>query len=304
MKKQEKLVDFLNYLELQKRYSSLTIAAYKADIEAFKIFVETTYSVESWTSVTSFMVRDWLASFKMEKYASKSILRKKSSVQSFFKFLRKKGIIDVNPTSLLPKIKTEKRLVHYASEKEMNALFAHVHFPDNYQGQLEHLVLHLLYMTGMRVSELTHLKANDIDYYQKNIKLFGKGNKERLVPLSDNTIVFLKAFEQSKSQLTTPRKISSSQLFLSRQGKPLTRQAVYLICKKYLSTVTNLNKKSPHVLRHTFASHLLHNDAELGAIKELLGHSSLAATQVYTHTDMTKIKQTYKKSHPRTERKS
>ena len=288
------LNSFLDYLLFQKRYSKHTIIAYKKDVEDFFLFMTDAYDSNNVKHITSVMVRTWLAKLKEENITSKSINRKISSLKSFFKFLMMEGVVDSTPMSTIISPKINKRLPIYVEQKDMQTLFEYVEFPDTFYGQTERLIMQLFYSTGFRVSELINLKISQVDFSNNNIKVLGKGNKERIIPAHKNLL------DQLKNYLSRKLEASSSDLiFTSEKGKPLYAKQVYNIVKKYLALVTTVQKKSPHILRHSFATHLTNNGADLNAVKELLGHSSLAATQVYTHNSIEKLKEVFKKAHPK-----
>jgi integrase/recombinase XerC len=241
------------------------------------------------------MIRTWLAKLKEESITSKSINRKISSLKSFFKFLMKEGVIDTTPMSTIISPKINKRLPVYVEEKDMQMLFKYVEFPTNYVGQTDRLIMELFYNTGFRVSELINLKISQVDFSNNYIKVLGKGNKERIIPVQATLLNNLKDYISKKNA----EEQSNDLIFTSDKGKPLYARQVYNIVKKYLALVTTVQKKSPHILRHSFATHLTNNGADLNAVKELLGHSSLAATQVYTHNSIEKLKEVFRKSHPK-----
>ena len=289
------LNSFLDYLRFQKRYSKHTIIAYKKDLEDFFLFIADGYESMDVKLITSAIVRTWLARLKEENITSKSINRKISSLKSFFKFLLKEGVIDATPMSTITSPKINKRLPIYIEEKDVQTLFEYVEFPHNYTGQAERLIMQLFYNTGFRVSELINLKISQIDFSNNYIKVLGKGNKERIIPVHKDLLYKLKDFISKKAVEAK----SNDLIFTSEKGKPMYAKQVYNIVKKYLSLVTTVQKKSPHILRHSFATHLTNNGADLNAVKELLGHSSLAATQVYTHNSIEKLKEVFKKAHPK-----
>lgn len=285
---------FLNYLRFQKRYSKHTIIAYKKDLEDFFLFLFNEFDFKETETISSVMVRSWLAKLKEENIASKSINRKVSSLKSFFKFLMKEGIVDATPMSIISSPKINKRLPVYVEEKDIKMLFEYVEFPENWNGNTEKLVLNCFYNTGMRVSELTQLKINQVDFSNSSIKVLGKGNKERIIPVQQKLLSDLKDYISKR-----PVEAQGSNIFVSEKGKPLYARQVYNIVNKYLALVTTVQKKSPHILRHSFATHLTNNGADLNAVKELLGHSSLASTQVYTHNSIEKLKEVFRKAHPK-----
>jgi integrase/recombinase XerC len=288
---------FLDHLQYQRRYSPHTVLAYRNDLFAFFDFLEHTYSLYTPADVTPSIVRSWLASLKEEGMTAKSINRKISSLKSFFKFQIRQGSVKSSPLTTLVTPKIKKRLPRFVDEKDTSALFAHVEFPDDWQGKTHRLILEIFYHTGIRQAELVHLRESQVDVGNRSLKVLGKGNKERILPLNEKLMAAIGDYMAAKSSfLETPE---PSWLLLNDKGRKLYPRYVYNVVKKYLSLVTTIDKKSPHVLRHTFATHLMNNGAELNAVKELLGHSSLAATQVYTHNSIEKLKNIHKKAHPR-----
>jgi integrase/recombinase XerC len=286
--------DFLNYLRFEKRYSQHTIISYQNDLEQFLSFLITDFDAPHLKNVTAAIVRTWLAGLKeAEKLTAKSINRKISTLKSFFKFLMREGIVETTPMGIINGPKINKRLPVYVEEKDIKTLFDYVEFPDDWKGRTEKLVLQLFYATGMRVSELINLKTSQLDKAYSHIKVLGKGNKERIIPVSKVLVHALEDYIKAKPA-NAPENI-----FVNEKGKPLYARQVYNLVRKNLSLITTVNKKSPHILRHSFATHLTNNGAELNAVKELLGHSSLAATQVYTHNSIEKLKEVFKKAHPK-----
>lgn len=288
---------FLNYLSFEKRYSQHTIVSYRNDLEQFFSYISSQYQAADLNEIAGTYVRSWLAQLKEDKITAKSINRKASSLKSFFKYHLKTGQIKSTPMWLVNTPKVGKRLPEFVKEQDMDNLFAYMEFPDTWQGKTDRLLLALFYQTGMRLSELVNLKESQVDFSKQVIKVLGKGNKERVVPVAETLLNELKDYQQQKRQLM--EKPETGFLFVLESGKKLYAKYVYLSVKKYLSAITTLNKKSPHILRHTFATHLTNNGADLNAVKELLGHSSLAATQVYTHNNIEKLKEAHKKAHPR-----
>jgi integrase/recombinase XerC len=286
---------FLNYLRFEKRYSRHTLISYETDLTAFFDYIVMQYGETPLASLTHSFIRSWLASLKDEGLSAKTINRKISALKSFFKFQLKAGLVRQSPMTRIVSPKNEKRLPNFVADKDIKTLFDHVSFPDNRQGRSERLLLLVFYQTGMRLSEVISLKDTQVNAANHTLKVLGKGNKERVVPMSPGLLEEIKAL-QAERRLEFP---GSEQLFLSGKGKPFQPRAVYSIVRKYLSLVTTIEKRSPHVLRHSFATHLTNNGADLNAIKELLGHSSLASTQVYTHNTIEKLKNIYKKAHPK-----
>ncbi len=242
------------------------------------------------------IIRSWLAELKGEdNLTAKSINRKISTLRSYFKYQMKVGALSQTPMTTIVAPKISKRLPLFVKEKEVELLFDHVEFSDDWNGKTQRLVLQLFYATGMRLSELIQLKEEQADVYYSQVKVLGKGNKERIIPVSKELMVELQAYCASK----TAEMKTIHNLFVTEKGKPLQPRTVYGFVKEKLSTVTTMEKRSPHVLRHTFATHLMNNGADLNAVKELLGHSSLAATQVYTHNTIEKLKEVHKLAHPK-----
>ncbi|MBC7534197.1 MAG: tyrosine-type recombinase/integrase [Ferruginibacter sp.] len=294
---QEHIQSFLDYLKYQKRYSRHTIVSYQTDLLAFFDYLEVQYQETSPENVKPAFVRSWLADTKAKGISSKTISRKVSTLRSFFKQQLKQGIILVSPMATVISPKIGKRLPQYVEKKDMETLFDHVEFPADWNGFTERIVIQLLYNTGMRKAELINLKETQVDTFNVALKVLGKGSKERIIPVSKEMIAALKQYISQK-QLTIPD-ADQSCLLVNEQGRKLDPKYVYSFVKKYLSLVTTIDKRSPHILRHTFATHLMNNGADLNAVKELLGHSSLAATQIYTHNSIEKLKDVHKKAHPK-----
>jgi integrase/recombinase XerC len=288
---------FLDYLQFQKRYSQHTVISYKNDLSAFFKFLKDEFDNPALGEIAPSFVRSWLASLKEHGMESKSINRKISALKSFFKYQLKQGLIASTPMTTIISPKVKKRLPKYVEEKDINTLFQYVEFPDTWEGKTDRLILELFYNTGMRRAELAGLKESSIDKGNSTIKVLGKGNKERILPVSAALMSSIAQYISAKrKELKTFDEI---QLLVSEQGKKLDPRHIYNIVVKYLSMVTTIDKKSPHVLRHSFATHLMNNGADLNAVKELLGHSSLAATQIYTHNTIEKLKDIHKKAHPK-----
>lgn len=288
---------FLDYLKFQKRYSQHTIISYENDLQSFSDFIIATFGETDVNQVNASFIRSWLASLKEGGMESKSINRKISSLKSFFKYQLREGNISISPMTTIVSPKIKKRLPQFVDEKEVAVLFNHVEFPGDWKGSTERLIMSLFYNTGMRQAELVSLKEKQVDKSNRAIKVLGKGNKERVIPISVELMGMLQDYLASKRNLL--ESYDEENVLVNEKGKKLQPRYVYDVVKHYLSMVTTINKRSPHVLRHTFATHLLNNGAELNAVKELLGHSSLAATQVYTHNTIEKLKDVYKKAHPK-----
>jgi integrase/recombinase XerC len=287
---------FLDYLKFEKRYSRHTLLSYETDLIAFFDFMVTQFGETALPQISHMLVRSWLASLKDAGLSAKSINRKISTLKSFFKFQIKAGIIKQTPMAKVVAPKNEKRLPNFVADKDVQTLFAHVEFPDTWKGATERLLLLLFYQTGMRLSEALGLTEGSVSFSTSTIKVLGKGGKERIIPLHPQLKSEIQVYLR-KRQAEVPG--AAGALFVTEKGKPLSPRSVYSSVRHYLSLITTIQKRSPHVLRHTFATHLMNNGADLNAVKELLGHSSLAATQVYTHNTIEKLKTIYKNAHPK-----
>ncbi|MDX1943111.1 MAG: tyrosine-type recombinase/integrase [Saprospiraceae bacterium] len=287
---------FLQYLQYEKRFSEHTVLAYKKDTEQFFTFLKDIYSLASAEEVRHFHIRSWVIHLLEQSLTPRSIRRKLSTLKTYFRFLIKHKHIQENPMQKVTIPQMGKRLPVYVQEQEMEQLFANVEFPNDYSGQRDRFLLELLYTTGMRRSELIHLKTTDVDLGRSVLRVLGKGNKERLIPFGEAIRKELLQYLDIR-KLTFPN--ADTHLFLTDKGTPLYPKLVYNVVKRYLSLVTTVEQRSPHVLRHSFATHLLDHGADLNAIKELLGHANLAATQIYTHNSIEKLRQVYEQAHPK-----
>lgn len=288
--------EFLNHLRYQKRFSQHTIVSYQNDLINFFDFAEVEFAISDLNDVKPPIIRSWLSKLKAGSLASKSINRKISTLKSFYKYQIKSGRVIENPAGGIASLKVARRLPAFVEEKDIATLFEHVEFTDDWQGETDRLLLQLLYQTGMRLSELINLKASNIDTGNNNIKVLGKGNKERVIPVSPVLTGQLLTYLQNKKQIDHA---DQQYLLVNIKGKKLYPKYVYNTVKRYLGSVTTNQRKSPHVLRHSFATHLTNNGADINAVKELLGHSSLAATQIYTSNSIEKLKDIHKRSHPK-----
>ncbi|MBO73061.1 MAG: hypothetical protein CMD35_05515, partial [Flavobacteriales bacterium] len=265
--------DFLNHIAKEKRYSDHTVTGYKTDLTEFSDYAHRYFDL-SIEKVNHRVVRSWFAQMMEDGYKPRTVHRKSSSLKSFFKFLMVQGNLEKSPMDLVPLPKLEKKLPKFVEEKSLDVLFSDFKFPNNHDGKRDKLILDLFYQTGIRQAELIGLTLNDVDFTLQQIKVLGKRNKERIIPVSLNLL-------ETIGEYTSYRKArSDSNLLLTSDGKKLYPKLVYNIVNKYLSQVTTLSQCSPHVLRHSFATHMLNNGAELNSIKELLGHVNLSATQV------------------------
>lgn len=288
---------FLRYIEVEKRYSVNTIESYKTDLEQFTAFLQRQYEKDDLRACTHTEVRSWMVEMMQEKISARTINRKVSTLKSLFKYLMRRGEVKKNPLSKVQTPKPGKRLPVFVEQSSIDHLLTGVTFAEGYEGTLDRMIIELLYGTGMRRSELMNLKETDVDSYNKQIKVLGKGNKERLIPIHEQLLASIKKYMDYKKAAIEG--LDNNYLLVTAKGKQLSTPVVYNCVKKYLSMVTTIEKRSPHVMRHTFATHLLNNGADINAVKELLGHSSLAATQVYTHNTIDKLKAVYAKAHPK-----
>lgn len=291
---------FIDYLKFEKRYPDNTVIAYQSDLEEFTGFLIKDMDIKEpvLTDVSAPIIRSWLVHLKEEKKNSaRSINRKISTLKSFFKYHLRRGNLAKTPMSSVTAPKISKRLPQYVEQQDMGTLLGEVEFPDTWKGYTEKLLLTIFYNTGMRLSELVNLKENQVNTSGNTLKILGKGNKERVVPVSPELIKAIQHYmSRKRKELEGP---DTTCLLVSAKGKKLDPRSVYQSVNTWLKTVTTIAKKSPHVLRHSFATHLMNNGADINAVKELLGHSSLAATQIYTHNTIEKLKDIYKKAHPK-----
>jgi len=285
------LDQFLNYLKNERNFSKKTIKSYLSDVNQFFLFNNVKLS-----KIQSNDIRGWIISLKESGLESVTINRKISSLRSYFKLCKRESWIKQDPSQKIKLLAVKKRLPNFFSESSMKNLFSEVKFPNNFTGARDRLILELFYSTGIRVSELVDLKKNQFNLTSKTLIVFGKGRKERIIPLLNNVIENFKIYMKFRSNM------KSNYLFLTVNSEKTYSKLIYRVVNEYLGKVTTVSKKSPHILRHTFATHLLNRGADINTIKELLGHKSLLSTQVYTHNSLEKIKRIYQKSHPRGEK--
>ncbi|MEJ7626100.1 MAG: tyrosine-type recombinase/integrase [Ferruginibacter sp.] len=293
---QQLIQSYLGHLKYQKRYSRHTLISYQNDLSAFFDFALIQFDVQNCAEIKAPFIRSWLASLKEKDISTKTINRKISSLKSFFKYLLREDVITLNPVTTIITPKISRRLPQYVEKAHMETLFSHVTFSEGWKGKTERLIMELLYNTGMRQAELIGLKKHNIDISNSSVKILGKGNKERIIPISNALMVSIKEYMTDRN---APEIAEPTYLLVNENGRKLYPKYVYRVVKNYLSYITTIDKKSPHILRHTFATHLTNNGADLNAVKELLGHSSLAATQIYTHNSIEKLKDIHKKAHPK-----
>jgi integrase/recombinase XerC len=289
---------FLDYLKFEKRYSVHTIRSYQDDLLQFLDYIKKDYGELLITKTDHVIVRSWLAQLKENSISAKSINRKISSLKSFFKYHLKIATISQSPMGKIISPKVSKRLPVFIKEEDTDRLITASHSAtEDWKSLNTHLLVSLFYGTGMRLSELINLKENQVDFSKRQLKILGKGNKERIIPVTNELLKTVKEYIQNKKK---EFESTANTLLITEKGKKMYPKYAYLLVNAVLnSNIKTLDKKSPHVLRHTFATHLMNNGANLNAVKELLGHSSLAATQVYTHNTIEKLKNVHKKAHPK-----
>ena len=288
---------FIDYLQLEKKYSPNTIKAYENDIMSFSDYNKNEFDQSSISKVDYSQLRSWMVKLVESKISNRSINRKISSLNTYYKFLLKIEKIKKNPLDNHRALKTKKIIQLPFSEKEVISALDINNFQNSFEGKRDRLIIEMLYSTGIRRIELTDLKIKDIDFSSKRIKVLGKRNKERFIPMLKSTISLINEYMDYRNELNRIK--SKDFLFLTSKGEKIYENLVYRITNKYFDYVSTKVKKSPHILRHSFATHLLNNGADLNAVKDLLGHSSLAATQVYTNRSIEEIKKVYSNTHPR-----
>lgn len=291
----EELRKFSDYLRVEKRYSAHTLLAYETDLNQFATYLKEVYEVESMGEVRPSFVRSWLVKLMEEGITARSVNRKITALKSFYKFAIRKGHIQNNPLLKVSSPKSSRRLPEYVEADKLDLLLDNTEFPDSFDGRRDHLIIELFYGTGIRLSELLGLQKDDIQIGRHQIRVTGKRNKQRIIPL-------FAELESKIAQYLTERKsiqAEGTHVFVFENGNELYPMYVYRLVNKYLSMVSTRKKKSPHVLRHSFATEMLNKGADLNAIKELLGHANLSATQVYTHNTIEKLKKAYNLAHPR-----
>jgi len=291
------LQSFLDYLKFEKRYSAHTIGSYQTDLEQFFDYLGRQYGPLALDAIQPVFIRSWMAELKENSLSSKSINRKLSSLRSFFRYQLRQGHIKTMPTASLPVPRQAKRLPVFVKEGEMLELLETMATgTEDWKSLNAQVLITLFYATGMRLSELINLKTRQVDFSRKQIKVLGKGNKERVIPVTPAVLDLVKQYEEEKRKQLGA---DEPYLLLTEKGRQLYPKYAYLLVRNYLAQASTLDQKSPHVLRHTFATHLVNQGADLNAVKELLGHASLAATQVYTHNTIDKLKDVYRKAHPK-----
>jgi integrase/recombinase XerC len=290
---------FIDYLKVEKGYSKHTLTAYTSDLKSFEDFLLKQGHTNELNEVVYGQIRSWIVALMESGIENRSVNRKISSLKTFYNFLLKTGFVEKNPLDQHRSLKTPKKVLVPFSQKEMQHLSEIYGIEKSFENLRNVLIMELLYTTGMRRSELIGLQLSDVNLESRQIKVLGKRNKERFIPLLDATIIKIKEYLEFRKQLETIQ----TQLLLTDKGEPIYDSMVYKIVKQFMTLVSSKEKRSPHVLRHAFATHLLDEGSDLNTVKELLGHSSLASTQVYTHTSLERLKEVYKKAHPRNSHK-
>lgn len=285
---------FLEFLKFEKRSSEHTVKSYQTDLDQFQKYLRIQYECNAPEIASPPMLRSWVVSLMEEGFNPISINRKIASLRSYYGFLRRKKHIETDPSKILSALKTRKKLPAFVEEKAMEMLFDAELFGDDFEGLRDRAILEILYGTGIRLTELVNLDLKDVNLPGRTIRVFGKRAKERIVPISPGLADLIKNYLEKRASSE-----NTSVLILTDAGKPVYPVFVQRTVRRYLSAVTTLSQKSPHVLRHTYATHLLNRGADLNAIKELLGHANLAATQIYTHNSIEKLKKTHQQAHPK-----
>jgi integrase/recombinase XerC len=289
---------FLDYIAHEKRYSPHTATSYKTDLEQYYAFLKEQYDIDTAEQATHPMIRSWIVALLESGLSPRSVNRKITTLKTFYRFMIREGLLSENPTGRILSPKTSSRLPVFVEEDSMQLLMEEIDFGEGFDAARNKLIIEMFYNTGMRSSELINLTDGDIDTGRSVMKVTGKRNKERLIPFTDKMRDRIEEYREIKKRHFTGKDIPS-ELFITVKGEKLYPRLVYRVVSAYLSKVTTISKKSPHVIRHTFATHMLNHGADLNAIKEILGHASLSATQVYTHNTIEKLKTAYKQAHPR-----
>ena len=287
---------FLKYIQFERRFSPHTITSYENDLNQFQTFLLANYEIAP-EEANHNAIRHWIVTLMEAGISPKSVNRKMASLRSFYKFLLKRELIKKDPTWKIQSLKTNKALPHFVNEPDISRLLDQCKFTDDFLGKRDQLIMELLYGTGIRLSELINLKGSDINFRAQTIKVLGKRNKERVIPFSKSLGLLIATYQTKKNNSVSSNE--GDYLLVTENGEQCYAMLIYRTVKKYLNLFTTIEKRSPHVLRHTFATHLLNKGAELNAVKDLLGHTSLAATQVYTHNSLDKLKTVFDQAHPK-----
>lgn len=290
---------FIDYLKFERNYSNKTLRCYEDDLEAFEKFFKELDSTLKWDTLDADVVRNWMVSMMDAGSAATSVNRRLSSLRSFFRFLLKRGMVGFDPVRGVQGPKKKKPLPVFVRESDMDRLLDGNCFADSFEGRRDRLILDLFYSTGMRLSELTGLNVEDIDLVTDNVKVTGKRNKQRIIPFGEELHVLLETYISERRILADAVAGATSALFVDAKGVRLQNIKVWRLVRYYLGLVSTFPKRSPHVLRHTFATSMLNHHADLEALKELLGHESISTTEIYTHTTFEELKEMYNQAHPR-----
>lgn len=288
---------FVNYLIAERHYSKATAMVYSAALTRMLDFAESRYGLSSWEAVDDLHVREWVVQMMTDKCSARTVNKKLSALRSFYRYMMIKGFVAKNPTQKIHGLKNEKKLPVFVRENEMNFLFDKVCFGEGFEGQRDRLILLMFYSTGIRLSELVGLDVDSVDFYNSTIKVVGKRNKERIIPFGAELRNELQDYLDVRERQPGVRQTEA--LFLGKRGMRVSCSFVEKTVHAYLSQVTTLKKCSPHVLRHTFATAMLNNGAEIEVVRQLLGHESIATTEIYTHTTFEELKKAYFRAHPR-----
>ncbi|PVY43981.1 tyrosine-type recombinase/integrase [Pontibacter virosus] len=288
---------FFKYLEYEKRYSPHTLTSYHTDLGQFAQYLQDTYQITDPAEADHTIIRSWILTLVHKNLEARSVNRKIACLRSYYKFLLGQQRISANPMLRIKAPKVSKKLPAFVPEEPFNSFLDTFTFEDTFEGQRDRLILEFLYGTGMRLAELIGIAHEDVDLHAKTVRVLGKGNKVRIIPLNDTLVASIRQYLEHKKSAFGNN--NSERLLVTNKERPLYPKFVYRVAKKYISLVTTSEHNSPHVLRHSFATHLLNNGADLNAIKDLLGHASLAATQVYTHNSIEKLKSIFEKAHPK-----
>lgn len=286
---------FLSYLKLQKRFSPLTVQSYTLNLNQFFAFLNEEYSIKNLSEISHHMIRDYISKLMNSGFSATSVNQKISTLRSFFKYLLRNEVVDINPTQKIRGPKTPKQLPAFVDREQLEKINELEGFKSDFENLRDKLIIDVLYQTGMRRAELINLQEKDVDIYNLQLTVLGKRNKERVIPFD----IGLKRNLETYLRVKEEQGLKNSHLFVTLKDNPLSASSLTATVKSLLSTVTTNKKKSPHVLRHSFATHMLNNGADINAVKELLGHTNLLATQIYTHNTIEKLKKSYNQAHPR-----